>query len=453
MKKINVDKYALLKIISFSFVSILVTIFIMYVYDYAFNYNTIMFIILIPIMILPFFLTNDLMHPFNIFLITSQFLFVFNMIDINANKDSFRYGSLSSSYHDIAFFWAILVILVWYVLMYLGYFYSKNIKSKYKINILFKIYNIKSISIILILIGIISYTFIVFLKGGFSGLIEALTGRVEAYAGLAYFIKLTGLTAIGAIMLLGIGYKKTSLILILASFLMLASFGGRAGAFFGSIFPYLVFYHYQVRRLKIIKLVPLAIATIIFAIGLGNYRLYRETRINFSGFYDLLSNIANNQQGGEILPSLIGSLMNGNIDYQFGSTFVNIIFAPIPSSLWPNKPQIDESGIVGKALMGSEYWGLPPGPYGISFFNFGFIGVILFAFLTGVFVQRIYYRFILTEANSEIGKIFYVLIISSVFNIVSTSSQISILWYVNVFIMIKLMDILIFSLKNKQIRA
>lgn len=442
------NKRITLKVILFSVTTIIVLAFILFMYDFVYSYNTLMFIILVPLMILFFFFSNDLFHPFNIFFISTQCLFVFNMIDVNANKNYFRYGELDPSYHHQAFFWAILVIITWYLFMYLGYIYSRNTKTKLVSNTIFNVDNMKEIAIILIIVGAISYGIIVFLKGGFTGIIEALTGRVDAYAGLTYFLKLTGLVTIGALMLLAIGYKKTSMVLILISFLFLSSFGGRYVAFFGSIFPYLVYYHYRVKRLKIIKLIPLGILVMLFAIGLGNYRLHQEIRINETGFYEMLSKLASGTQGGEILPSLVGSLLKGNIDYQYGSTLINIIYAPIPSSVWPNKPIIDESGLIGQALMGSEYWGLPPGPYGIAFFNFGYLGVIIAAFLVGIIAYKLYYKFVLSKKVNNIGLIFYILILTSIFNFVSTSAQINILWYLGVFAVIKLLDILISSLKD-----
>lgn len=448
MNKSSIHTYSIPRILWFILISIIISLFIIYIYDYKYNYNTLMFIILVSFMILSILISKDLFHPFNIFFISTQFLFVFNMIDINANKNSFRYGYLDSNYHDKAFLWAVLVILIWYIFMYSGYFYSSRTKTKKTDLALFDIKNTNLISILLIIIGITSYSYVVFLKGGFSGIIESLSGRVSAYAGLNYLIKLTGLVTIGALILLRNGYKKISVIIILLSFLLLASFGGRGGAFFGSIFPYIIYYHYQENRLRILQLVPLGAIVILFSIGLGNYRMYQETRLNFNGFYDVVSKIAHSTQGGEILPSLVGSLIKGDIGYQYGATLINIIFAPIPRSIWFNKPPIDESGIVGKVLMGSEYWGLPPGPYGIAFFNFGFIGVILFSFIVGFIIYKLYYKFVISNTKGNIGLIFYILIISSTFNFISTSAQINLLWYIFIFIVIKLLDVLITSMRE-----
>ncbi|GFZ79961.1 hypothetical protein GCM10010978_21450 [Compostibacillus humi] len=434
----------------FFLVSIFSIIFIMYTYNFQINYITLLFILFIPLIVIPILISKDLMHPFNIFLINSQFLFIFNMIEINANKSSFRYGSLPPSYHDTAFFWAILVMVLWFIFMYFGYMVSRKTKTKPLNNSILQITNLKIISVILMLVGVISFLYLVSLQGGFSGIIDALLNRRDAYAGLAYFRKLTTLFSIGAIMLLFSGFKKTSFILICMSCIMLATYGGRGAAFFGSVFPFLICYHYQVRKLKVIKLLPIAIIAVLLAIALGNYRLYKEFKVNVTGIFDMLGDIASSTQGGEILPSLVGSLIKGEIDYQYGSTLVNIIFAPIPRTIWKDKPIIDESGVVGQALMGSNYWGLPPGPYGIAFFNFGFIGVIIIAFLVGYIIYKLYNKFILTNKNYRTGIILYAFIIGSAFDFISTSEQIDLLWYIAVFTVIKILDMLISSFNSKK---
>lgn len=437
----------ILKLIFFVITTFTVAFFILYFYDLAFNFNTLLFIILTPLIISPFFLSRDVMHPFVVFFLTSQFLFIFNMLDINSNKKSLIYSRFPSDYYDTAFTWSILIIIIWYVSMYIGYFFTKSNNKLVRTN---DIKNPIFISMILIIVGIISFLYIFFLKGGIEGILNALTNRRESYSGLAYFIKLTGLITIGSLILLSKGYKKSSLLLILISFALLSLFGGRGNAFFGSVFPYLIYYHYRVKKIRFIQLLPIGLLTVIFILLLGNYRLYQEFKLNITGLYDMISKLAHNTQGGTILPSLVGSLIRGEIEYQYGSTLINIIYAPIPRSVWAEKPLIDESGIVGQLLMGSEYWGLPPGPYGIAFLNFSFIGVIVFGFITGMVVRRLYVNFVLKK-NTDLSLIFYILALPYVFNIVSTSSQINIFWYIGIFIIIKFLDSFILILKNKKV--
>ncbi|MCG1010973.1 oligosaccharide repeat unit polymerase [Salinicoccus sp. ID82-1] len=417
-------------------VYILLISFMLYVYYEQYNYNFIMFILLITIAIFPLFLFRDLFHPFNIFLISTQFFFIFNMVDIHYNKASFRYGTLDPSLHETYFFWSILIIIIWYIFMYGGYAFAARTKTELiRKEEFFKIDNTKSIGIILIFIGLTSYAVIFFLQGGLQGVIAGLNNRVEAYAGMGYFKLLTTLITVGSLLLLSTGKKKLSFFFTLIAFIFLVSYGGRSTAFFSSIFPFLVFYHYKYKNLRFITLVPLAFIMMIFAIALGNYRLYNEFRLEFSNIYEILSKVGMSIQGGEILPSLVGSLMEGKIDYQYGAILFNILYAPIPSSIWQSKPPIDESGVVGRALMGNEYWGLPPGPYGLAFYNFGFIGVILIAFVTGYIINKFYYKMVVNEF-SDSALIFYIMTIVSAFNFLATSDQIEIVWYLITFIAI-----------------
>lgn len=439
----------IIRFILFVLVSLILTIFILMLYNFKYTINTILFIILVPLMIAPFFFSSDIFHPFNIFFIKSQFLFVFNMIDVNAHNNAFRYGNLPTSYFENAFFWSIFIIIIWYIFMFLGYTFSKSTLTKPIQIKLFRINHLYEVSIFLIMIGTLSYIYIVYLKGGFIAVFDAMRNRVEAYEGLHYLLKLVALNTIAAILLLKLGYKKASFIIITLSFLMQASFGGRSNAFFGTIIPYLIFYHYNVKRLNIIKLLPLGVLAALFAISIGNYRIYGTFRVEAGSLYALFSSLAYGSSGGEILPSLVGSLLKGHIDYLYGSNLINIIYAPIPRSIWPEKPIIEDSGIVGKALMGDNYWGLPPGPYGLAFFNFGFFGVIIAAFFVGFIIYKLYYKFVLNHSKKYVGQIFYLLTVTSFFSFFSTRSQIDILWYIGMFVIIKLFDNLLFAIRRK----
>ena len=421
--------------------------YILAMYDFKPTIVSLMFTILIPFLIFSFFYYKDIFHPFNIFFMTTQFVFVYNMIDVNANKDGFRYGSLSVDYREESFVLAIIVIMLWYIMMYIGYNFSKRIKNFKVLNKFnYTLKKPKKIAYLLISLAFISFFGVILIQDGIDGMILALSNRTDAYEGMAYLIELVSLGSIGALVLLYNGNIKSSMFFIVLSFIMMSAFGGRGAAFFGSIFPYLICYHHKVNKVKISQLLIVGFITVIFAIALGNYRLYQESRLSFDGMSDILSTIAHSSQGGEILPSLVGTLMYSDVDYGWGKTLINIIFAPIPRGIWSNKPQIDDSGIISKVLMGNEGWGLPPGPYGISFYNFGFIGVIVVGFVTGLIVYKFYKQLVVSQkdkTDNNIGLIFFSIIIPSVFNLISTSYQINIIWYSIIFLLIKRIDNLI----------
>lgn len=74
------------------------------------------------------------------------------------------------------------------------------------------------------------------------------------------------------------------------------------------------------------------------------------------------------------------------LDYQHGGTFLTWIVAPIPRTLWPQKPAIGAGKQVGQAVFDApRYTGVPPGLIGELHLNFGppaiFIGLLAFGML------------------------------------------------------------------------
>jgi oligosaccharide repeat unit polymerase len=112
---------------------------------------------------------------------------------------------------------------------------------------------------------------------------------------------------------------------------------------------------------------------------------------------------------------------------------MNVFYAPIPRAVWPKKPIIAESALVGSWLKKSDILsGLPPGLFGYGYLNFGWIGVVLFAGITGIVISRFYFWCIARYTSNGkkvpngsvlIYSLFYFLIT----NPISTEVQVSIL--------------------------
>lgn len=94
------------------------------------------------------------------------------------------------------------------------------------------------------------------------------------------------------------------------------------------------------------------------------------------------------------------------LEYQYGRTFILWLFAPIPRTMWPQKPIIGVGEIVGKELfearLGLPNGGIPPGFIGELYWNFGFLGVPVGMFLLGCFLKLLYnsFRNILRNKNA-----------------------------------------------------
>lgn len=68
----------------------------------------------------------------------------------------------------------------------------------------------------------------------------------------------------------------------------------------------------------------------------------------------------------------------------WGATVARWVLAPIPRSLWPDKPVIQPGPIVGQTLYDQPIAGVPPSLVGELFWNFHWPGVIIGAFLIGL---------------------------------------------------------------------
>ena len=85
----------------------------------------------------------------------------------------------------------------------------------------------------------------------------------------------------------------------------------------------------------------------------------------------------------ESVPSLI--------NYQYGKTYLLWMVAPIPRSLWPDKPIIRIGAILGEAIFGTTLrGGVPPGAVGELYLNFGWVGIPAGMFVFGMAFARFF---------------------------------------------------------------
>lgn len=73
--------------------------------------------------------------------------------------------------------------------------------------------------------------------------------------------------------------------------------------------------------------------------------------------------------------------------FSYGSTFLNYLVAPIPRSVWPDKPIIDSGVGVGTAIYGTDGTSIPPGLVGEAYWAFGILGVVTGAPIFGGIIR------------------------------------------------------------------
>ncbi|MFO0940334.1 MAG: O-antigen polymerase [Pirellulales bacterium] len=81
------------------------------------------------------------------------------------------------------------------------------------------------------------------------------------------------------------------------------------------------------------------------------------------------------------------------LDYQYGKTIAIWLLAPIPRSIYPNKPLIHSGPIIGTEIYGTKVSGVPPGLVGEMYWNFHLAGTIIGVAVVGFMMGWIHKRF------------------------------------------------------------
>lgn len=440
------------------FTSLTILIFLLSLYKTSITLTGFLIIFSFIVVLLPIFLIRDIFHPY-ILLSLSTLLALINFIDKSVNGISLRYAiGFSAEFTNYAIQYSILIFIFWYLSFYMGFLKKESKFIAYTINMKFPRINSPSlISIGLMLFSLIGFLLTINEFGGLANMIGGMIDTTRTYAGLGYFRNIVSLGGIASLLMLYAGKRKASLLFLITTCVMLSFFGGRTAIFIGVIVPYLMVYNYKVKKIRVAILGTFGLAAFMFVLLWEQLRTIN--RIDFSSLplNSILTSVAEKTRMADILPSLIGKILNGSIDYELGKPFLNILYAPIPRGIWEGKPEIiEETVLIGSLLIGSgNYYGLPAGPYGWAFLNFGWFGVIILGFLTGIVVKSFYKNVVIDSSESQssfLKLIIYSLIIVSLFDVFSTSAQIQILWTVLVFIAIFFIDFILTSLFRKSVK-
>jgi len=119
-------------------------------------------------------------------------------------------------------------------------------------------------------------------------------------------------------------------------------------------------------------------------------RVIRTTSLDFA----LLDRLVLNRNDFELAKTahIINSTPNV-LDYQYGKTIFVWLLAPIPREIWNSKPIISSGPIIGITIYGNRRSGVPPGMPGELYWNFGFPGMLIGAFLIGWLLRWIDWKF------------------------------------------------------------
>jgi hypothetical protein len=79
-----------------------------------------------------------------------------------------------------------------------------------------------------------------------------------------------------------------------------------------------------------------------------------------------------------------------DIPYHYGKTYLTFVFAPIPRTMWPDKPSIGLGPMIGELVYNRQRSGVPPGMMGEAYINFGMIGIFSSLFILGYVLKTIF---------------------------------------------------------------
>jgi hypothetical protein len=275
-------------------------------------------------------------------------------------------------------------------------------------------------------LGISIYLYYIGRIGGLANLWQNLSLRTQLMAGTGYYgLAFHLLLTISSVFFVySLRYRFTLHrafgigIILLVFFILFASTGSRANPF-RLIIACLFTWHYAVKPLKLIQLIN--VRALVFIVLLAVFfiaaPLFRasDSIERYSGDVGLLINDVGNNV--ETAISRLSALERDLVivsyfspdRYWLGRNYLDLLYAPIPRTVMPNKPPVDD-GVYLKTIvdgrdvrpsMPSSDLSLTSWPLGhlVSYINFGIIGLILGMYLTGVLIGMSYNSLILTQAS------------------------------------------------------
>lgn len=207
------------------------------------------------------------------------------------------------------------------------------------------------------------------------------------------------------------------LVFLYSLFLKFAESGSRSGVIVPIIMALMILMM-QKKKIAYKRIITLGIIAVMIVGFLGEFRVSSRSAsslgdINLqmsltealaSGF-DTFTEYSGASKG--IYP-IIAKVPNEE-ELLYGQSYLAILAAPIPSAIWPNKPEAGGK-LVSTVFFSNPLSGVPPGSVGEAFWNFHLIGVIFVFLVWGMFLKCLthFYR---VNANNESHLVLYVMTI------------------------------------------
>ncbi|MFS1953053.1 hypothetical protein [Vibrio breoganii] len=335
------------------------------------------------------------------------------------------YSRIPSNFHDFgAVLIASIYLLLNYALNILGVvFYKRYLSSKFSIysliypkNITLESTSIKQVGVFFLIGGFVIYFYLLSKLGGLGAVWTNIDSRTEMLAGSGYILKLYMFwVQFGSILLIRHylverKYFFVGIILLLSIFL-LVSFGSRGNVIL-LCFGILLVCHYSVKRIKTIfslRNLFIFVSLILFLLFALILRKNDAVEYYTNNPAELASDSINSFEEGFVMR--VGRLERDAMvvkyfsdkDVWMGATYLALFTAPIPRTIYADKPTIDQGKYLVKMSYGhiieppESNSTLPnyswPTGYIEPYMNFHLPGLIIFSLLSGILFSSIFEYF------------------------------------------------------------
>jgi oligosaccharide repeat unit polymerase len=272
-------------------------------------------------------------------------------------------------------------------------------------------FRIRTFVPVIISATLIAYLYFLNKIGGLRYLLNNLELRAQMTSGNGYILLAMPLMTLSILLLLYTYWRKGSLIvkislslLVIMNVLIETSLGGRKSTLFIIIFILLIS-NYSIKKVRFFspKVMLAIIGGAVYFVAIPVLRSSGSLSENISNLGQSMSgSLTSLFLGLSYIDHYVLILNNFNLsNFWLGKSFLDLLFAPIPSSIFPNKPPIDDGMYVRSIAEGWQVspnssrldlyqssW--PPETFGTMYLNFGLIGIIIGFFLLGLMYKKMY---------------------------------------------------------------
>lgn len=174
------------------------------------------------------------------------------------------------------------------------------------------------------------------------------------------------------------------------------------------LFSILIIRHYAFRK---IRLSYILIALILSFLILGFMETLRQQsltteHVEFKPAQIVSTLIYTPHFIGVDKTSVIISQVPSEVGHLWGRSYLSIFKAPIPRTLWPEKPVVRVGRYVGQNIYErSNRSGVPPGVIGEAYLNFGWIGIAAVLFVVGWLCKFAYNELIVNRHKKDVMRL------------------------------------------------